>query len=72
MKKFLKITFGLIILGVFVWTLFFLYQKSEEKPITFDTESLFITDIIKKTVATGAVVPRKEIAITAKVSGIRP
>jgi len=70
MKKLLKIALGIILLGVFVWTLYYLYKKSDEKPIVYDTKSPFITDIIKKTVATGSVVPRKEIAITAKVSGI--
>lgn len=70
MKRILKITFGVLLLGVFAWTLFYLYKKSDEKPVVFDTHSPFVTDIIKKTVATGSVVPRKEIAITPKVSGI--
>ncbi len=70
MKTFLKITVALIAVGIFAGTLFYLYKKSQAKPVSFETSQAYITDIIKKTVATGAVVPRKEIEITPKVSGI--
>lgn len=70
MKKFLKILIAIILIAVFVWTIYFLYSKSEEKPVVFETTSTFTTDIIKKTVATGSVVPRKEIEIKPQVSGI--
>lgn len=70
MKTFLKIFVTLIALGIFAGTLVYLYKKSQAKPISFETSNAFVTDIIKKTVATGAVVPRKEIEITPKVSGI--
>lgn len=70
MKTFLKIALALIVVSVFVGTLFYLYKKSQAKPVSFDTSTAYVTDIIKKTVATGAVVPRKEIEITPKVSGI--
>jgi HlyD family secretion protein len=70
MKRILKIVLGVVFAFLFIWTLYFLYQKSEEKPVVHKIESPITTNIIKKTVATGAVVPRKEIAIKAKVSGI--
>lgn len=70
MKKFFKILIGVLLLGVFVWTIYFLYSKSEEKPVVFKTTQPITTDIIKKTVATGSVVPRKEIEIKPQVSGI--
>tara|TARA_B100001109_G_scaffold254720_1_gene255274 strand:+ start:3497 stop:4606 length:1110 start_codon:yes stop_codon:yes gene_type:complete len=70
MKKFFKIFIGIAILGVFVWTIYYLYSKSEEKPVVFQTKTAETTDIIKKTVATGSVVPRKEIEIKPQVSGI--
>jgi HlyD family secretion protein len=70
MKRIIRITLGFVLLAVFVWTLYFLYQKSEPVPVLYNTETPDITTIIKKTVATGSVVPRKEIAIKAKVSGI--
>ncbi|MCK9450817.1 MAG: efflux RND transporter periplasmic adaptor subunit [Bacteroidales bacterium] len=70
MKTFLKISAALIAIGIFAGTLFYLYNKSQAKPVSFETSQAYVTDIIKKTVATGAVVPRKEIEITPKVSGI--
>jgi HlyD family secretion protein len=47
-----------------------LYNKSKQKPVVYTTEKPFITTIIKKTVATGSVIPRKEIEIKPQVSGI--
>lgn len=70
MKKIIRIALLIAITGIFVWTIVFLYQKSEKKPLTYETEKAFFTDIVKKTVATGSVVPRKEIEIKPKVSGI--
>ncbi len=70
MKKFFKVFLGIALLGVFVWTIYFLYSKSEEKPVVFKTSSIITTDIINKTVATGSIVPRKEIEIKPQVSGI--
>lgn len=60
----------LIALAGFVWTLVFLYNKSQEKPIVFDTETAVIGNIVQKTVATGSVVPRNEILIKPQISGI--
>jgi len=70
MKIFLRIFFLLLLLGAFGWTLYFLYSKNEEKPTRFVTEEPFKATIVKKTVATGKVVPRKEIEIKPQVSGI--
>jgi len=70
MKKALKIAIGVIILVVFIGTIVYLYRKSQAKPVVFDTTTAQVTNIIKKTVATGKVVPRKEIEIKPQVSGI--
>ncbi len=70
MKKALKIVIGILILVVFIGTIAYLYQKSQAKPVIFDTTTAQITNIVKKTVATGKVVPRKEIEIKPQVSGI--
>ena len=70
MKNFFKIAIGVLLLGIFIWTIYFLYSKSEDKPLVFKTSTPFKTTIIKKTVATGSVVPRKEIDIKPQVSGI--
>ena len=70
MKTVLKAVLGIIILGVFGYTIYFLYNKSKEEPIVYKTESAQELNIVKKTVATGKVVPRKEIDIVPQVSGI--
>ena len=70
MKKFFRIILIVVILGVFAGTIGFLYAKSKAKPVVYETEQGEITDIIKKTVATGSVVPRKEVEIKPQVSGI--
>jgi HlyD family secretion protein len=70
MRKIIKILILVIILVVFVATLFYLYKKSQAKPVVYKTEQPFTTNIIRKTVATGSVVPRKEIEIKPQVSGI--
>lgn len=70
MKKIIRISVLLIVLAVFVGTLYFLYQKSQEKPVVFSTKNPIITNIEKKTVATGSIVPRKEIEIKPQISGI--
>ena len=70
MKKFFKILIAVVLIGVFIATIYFLYSKSEEKPVVFQTATPLTTDIYKKTVATGSVVPRKEIEVKPQVSGI--
>ena len=55
---------------VFLGTLFFVYKNSQKKPITYETHTLSKNDIIKKVVATGSVVPEKQIEITPKISGV--
>jgi HlyD family secretion protein len=70
MKKFFIITFLLLVLVVFAGTGVFLYKKSEKKPVVYETEQGFITTIVKKTVATGTIKPRKEIAVKSQVPGI--
>jgi len=70
MKRILSIVLGVILLSGFGGTLYYLYSKSEKPPVEFKTETPLVTTIIKKTVATGAVVPRKEVEVKPQVSGI--
>jgi len=56
----------LIILGAF----FYLYKKSQTKAVVFQTESAETADITKKTVATGSIVPRREVEVKPKVTGV--
>ncbi|MDP6909041.1 MAG: biotin/lipoyl-binding protein, partial [Flavobacteriales bacterium] len=70
MKTFVRILVVAVILGGFGYTLWHLYSKSQEAPVVFETSKAFTTDIIKKTVATGTIIPKKEVAIKPRVSGI--
>ena len=70
MKRIVPLLIGFLVVGAFVWTLVFLYKKSQEKPVVFETGEAVTADIVKKTVATGAIVPRREIEIKPRVSGV--
>ncbi|MEA3317688.1 MAG: efflux RND transporter periplasmic adaptor subunit [Bacteroidota bacterium] len=70
MKKILKTILVIIIIVIFVGTIVYLYKKSQDKPVIYQTKTPFISNIVKKTVATGSVIPRKEIDIKPQVSGI--
>ena len=70
MKKIITILIVTILVASFIGTGFFLYQKSVEAPVVYETDSLFVADIVKKTVATGSIVPRREIALKSQVSGV--
>ena len=70
MKKLGRIIFWVILGGVFIFTFYFLYQKSQKPPVKYQIIKPEVGTIINKTVATGSVVPRKEIQIKPQVSGI--
>ena len=62
---------GIFLLAIsFFGTGYYLYAKSSKKPTIYLTEAPFKTAIIKKTVATGSIVPRMEVAIKSQVSGV--
>lgn len=69
-KKIIKITLLIAFVGLIFWTFYFLYSKSQTPPEVFQTVVPFYTSIIKKTVATGSVTPRKEVNMKSQVSGI--
>lgn len=70
MKKIVTIIILLLIAVTFVGALYYLYQKNQEDPIVYETESPSMQTIVKKTVATGSIVPREEILIKPNISGI--
>ncbi len=67
-----------ILLGVFLslfvlltlWLISYFYNDTIASNKAFETSQPFTTDIIRKSVATGKVKPRREITITSQVSGI--
>lgn len=70
MKKFIMFgVLGLVVL-VFVGTIVFLYKKSQQPPVVYQVDQPVKTTIIKKTVAIGKVIPRREIEVKSQVSGV--
>ena len=67
MKK--KIIFGVIAVA-FIFVLIWFGKMNSKSPISYETETAFKTNIIKKTVATGKVTPLEEIEIKPQISGI--
>ncbi len=59
-------TLGVVLIAVLAW----FGAKNSKSPIQYETEKPFKTNIVRKTVATGKVVPLEEVEIKPKVSGI--
>lgn len=70
MKKFIWFAVLGLIAVVFIGTAVFLYNKSQEKPVVYESDAVFKTTIVKKTVAVGKVIPRREVEIKSQVSGV--
>ena len=70
MKRFFRIFLLLLLAAVFIYTLYYLYQKSQKPPVVYSTQKPTYGDIINKSVATGSIIPREEIDIKPQVSGI--
>lgn len=70
MRKVIRISVLVAFLALVVYTVYYLYQKNQSEPTKYETVHAFKTNIVKRTVATGSVVPRKEIDIKPKISGI--
>ncbi len=69
-KRIIKNLIFVLVLGIFVWTIYFLYSKSQKPEEEFKTKNPFDTNIVKKAVATGSIIPRKEVNMKSRVSGI--
>lgn len=70
MKKIVSILIAVVVLTLFGGTVYFLWAKSQKPDAVYQTESPRRATIIKKAVATGSVVPRQEVEIKPRVSGI--
>jgi HlyD family secretion protein len=56
--------------GRVCWLGYYFWKQAHTDPVTYTTEAPFVADIVKKTVATGSIVPRREVQIKPQVSGI--
>ncbi len=70
MKKIMWFVVLGLIAVVFIGTAVFLYKKSQQAPVVYQTDSVIKTTIVKKTVAIGKVIPRREIEVKSQVSGV--
>ncbi len=48
----------------------YFFRQNRKAPEQFETEKPVVADIVKKTVATGAIKPRREVTIKPQVSGV--
>jgi HlyD family secretion protein len=70
MKKVITwILAGLLVLAI-GGAFFILYKKSQAHETIYKTETAEKTDLVKKTVATGSIVPRREVEVKPKVTGV--
>src|SRR5258705_492354 len=70
MKKVITVVVVVLLVTLFGGTLVYLWRKAHKPPLVYDVDSPSVTDIVKKAVATGSVIPRKEVAVKPQVSGI--
>jgi HlyD family secretion protein len=70
MKKSVTIFILIAILVTFSGAMYYLYQKNAEDPIVYDTETPTRQNIVKKTVATGSILPLEEVLIKPNISGV--
>ena len=70
MKRVFKWLFILIVAVPILASFAYLYKKSKAKPVVWQTEHAAVQDIIKKTVATGSIVPRQSVDVKPKVTGV--
>jgi HlyD family secretion protein len=70
MKRIVKYLLIALAVIVVLWSFVFLYGKSARKPDEYTVEKPRKENIVRKTVANGKIVPRREIAIKPVVSGI--
>lgn len=70
MKKSITIIILICIVVVFGGSMYYLYSKNSEDPVVYETETASKRTIIKKTVATGSILPLEEVLIKPNISGV--
>ncbi len=59
-----------LIVIAFVFGIRYLYLSDQKDPVVYTTEQASTRTIVKKTVATGSIVPKEEVLIKPNISGI--
>ncbi|MDO6807207.1 efflux RND transporter periplasmic adaptor subunit [Zobellia galactanivorans] len=70
MKKSVTRIVLLLIVIAFGGSMYYLYQKNAEDPVVYETEKAVKKTIVKKTVATGSILPLEEVLIKPNISGV--
>lgn len=70
MKRTKTIIILVTIAVLFTFSMYWLYSKNMQDPIVYTTEQPTMGTIVKKTVATGSIVPKEEVLIKPNISGI--
>jgi len=70
MKKTITVIIIVLILIGFSGAMYYLYSKNAEDPVVYETEKPFKKTIVKKTVATGSILPQEEVLIKPNISGV--
>lgn len=72
--KIIKKVFLFLFLAAFVagtvWLIYYFINKSSTPTVIYKTETPFNATIVKKTVATGSILPKREVTVKPQVSGI--
>lgn len=68
-KTVTRIILALIVLS-FGAAMYYLYKKNAQSPVVYQTEKASTQTIIKKTVATGSILPLEEVLIKPNISGV--
>ncbi|MFY0673929.1 MAG: efflux RND transporter periplasmic adaptor subunit [Bacteroidia bacterium] len=69
-SRIFRILILIILVGGLFYTFFYLYQKDQTPDVYYETKTPQTASIYKKTVATGSIVPREEVEIKPRVSGV--
>lgn len=70
MKKSITVIILIFIVFSCAGALYYLYKKNAEDPVVYATEKPSTQTIIKKTVATGSILPLEEVLIKPNISGV--
>ncbi len=70
MKKVITIIVLVLLALLFGGAVYYLYQKDQEAPVTYKTETPTTETIVRETIATGTITPREEVPVKPNISGI--
>lgn len=70
MKRTTTVIVLVVIVLAFAASLYYLWDKNQENPVTYTTQTASKETIVVNTVATGSIVPEEEVLIKPNISGV--